>query len=356
MGDFGLNSGVLDSKIQDAFKFENRYQMVNDAKMRAVHQVTDYNGFRGMVLGAHLKPVNFRAEPIDEIARRGQGAQKTEGYEATPSSQLYGAKPHETQEDLLSKLSLEDGAGDAEDAPFWPSGASPATPLQFQRDWKKCTSLTLKYRNIIGWEPHRLGSLLKTNLDGDLLADIIAAVHARVQECESAGPAGMERWGRDVRHVWKVLSSLSKVGRFSLARAFLSKADKLHLTAIFSAVRRDCPVGEDALPELEEPAAADAFSSPAAAPELKDASIGKKESEELVRESQVGNAYPMMLPGWEFLGAGTGKESTSSKKAIKKKAPKAAVVSKVAKKSQATPPDAFSDEAAQRLEQFYLET
>jgi hypothetical protein len=352
MTDLGLNSKKLDSVIKDAFKFENRYQMVNDAKMRAVHQTTDYNGFRGMVLGAHLKPVNFRAEPIDEIARRGQGAQKTEGYEATPSSKLYGEK-QASPEDILDKLSLE--TGDEEDAPFWPSGASPATPLQFERDWAKCNNLTLKYRNILGWVPARLGSLLKTNLDGDLLADVFSAVDARILECEAAGSVGSERWGRDVVQIWGVLSSLAKVNRFALARAFLGKADKVRLAAVFAAVRRDCPVGEEVVPAPPTAAVAVRF-EPAAVSELKSGTSVKKESEELVRESQAGNAYPMMLPGWEFLGAGTGQEKTTTK-ADKKKVPKATAVAKpkAPKQSQATPPDAFSNEAAQQLEQLYLE-
>lgn len=42
---------------------------MNDAKMRGMSAMVGWDQFHGMVLTAHLKPVNLRAEPIDEMAR-----------------------------------------------------------------------------------------------------------------------------------------------------------------------------------------------------------------------------------------------------------------------------------------------
>lgn len=42
---------VLSEKVSTAIDADEKYVMVNDAKMRAVKQVVDYDGFRGMVLG-----------------------------------------------------------------------------------------------------------------------------------------------------------------------------------------------------------------------------------------------------------------------------------------------------------------
>ena len=42
---------------------------MNDAKMRGMSAMVGWDQFHGMVLTAHLKPVNLRAEPIDEMAK-----------------------------------------------------------------------------------------------------------------------------------------------------------------------------------------------------------------------------------------------------------------------------------------------
>lgn len=42
---------------------------MNDAKMRGLSSLVGWDQFHGMVLTAHLAPVNLREEPIDELAK-----------------------------------------------------------------------------------------------------------------------------------------------------------------------------------------------------------------------------------------------------------------------------------------------
>ena len=51
----------LQSKIAGALDDDQKKKQVNDAKLRAVSQKSDYDVFCNLVAGAHLKPVKPRA-------------------------------------------------------------------------------------------------------------------------------------------------------------------------------------------------------------------------------------------------------------------------------------------------------
>lgn len=59
----------LSAHLNSALSDDKSYQQMNDAKMRGMSAMVGWDQFHGMVLTAHLKPVNLRAEPIDEMAK-----------------------------------------------------------------------------------------------------------------------------------------------------------------------------------------------------------------------------------------------------------------------------------------------
>ncbi len=54
-------------KVDAEVKAEQKYDLLNTTKIKAVEQTHNYEGFRDLVLAAHLKPVNLNETPLHQV-------------------------------------------------------------------------------------------------------------------------------------------------------------------------------------------------------------------------------------------------------------------------------------------------
>lgn len=59
----------MSSHLTSALASDLSYSQMNDAKLRGISAMVGWDQFHGMVLTAHLAPVNLRTDPLDDISK-----------------------------------------------------------------------------------------------------------------------------------------------------------------------------------------------------------------------------------------------------------------------------------------------
>jgi hypothetical protein len=124
----------LSAHLSSALSDDRSYEAINAAKLRGVSNLVGWEQFHGMVLTAHLKPVNLQKEPIDELAKGPARTKKVE--QAVAASMDAYARGEDTTSDGSSGLSA---AQRAFNAAFLQSVdmAVPSSAHEWARDWKR---------------------------------------------------------------------------------------------------------------------------------------------------------------------------------------------------------------------------
>lgn len=256
----------LSAGLSSALADDVSYQQMNDAKLRGVSAMVGWDQFHGMVLTAHLKPVNLRAEPIDEMARGIPRAKKLEKERARGMDQCasgvagkegMSAQQEEDNREFLRALDLQ----------------LPSNAHELARDWKRLvadpassSSLDqIRYRYLLTLPLRSSTQLLKGGLPLDIIAQIFEAIHAQwthaddseAPAAEQAQPASAaaesasavsDPAGSDpaaaasitlpspvaVCHVLLLLHHLSSMSSFSIALFSLTTDDKHRLSDILA--------------------------------------------------------------------------------------------------------------------------
>src|SRR5688500_6281201 len=101
---------------------------MNDAKLRGISSGGGWDQFHGLVLTAHLAPVNLRTDPIDELAKGVARNKKIEAAKAKTVASYDNVldSGSNAEQDRLSQEFL---------AQFQLS--PPTSAHEFARDWKR---------------------------------------------------------------------------------------------------------------------------------------------------------------------------------------------------------------------------
>ena len=259
-----LLSFQLSAGLSSALADDVSYQQLNDAKLRGVSAMVGWEQFHGMVLTAHLKPVNLRAEPIDELARGIPRAKKIEkerarGMDAAGAAGAEGLSQQQEEDnrEFLRALDLQ----------------LPSNAHELARDWKRLAADPasssnidqIRYRYLLTLPLRTSTQLLKGGLPLDIIAEIFAAIHARWTQADEIEPATVEEQSAPatvepavaesaaaastdpatapsislpppdaVCHVLLLLHHLSSMSSFSIALFSLTADDKHRLSDILT--------------------------------------------------------------------------------------------------------------------------
>ncbi|XP_014217436.1 coiled-coil domain-containing protein 103-like [Copidosoma floridanum] len=178
----------LESELEDALKTDELYKVQNDAKLRAMEQrVPTYDHFRGMVLTAHLKPLDR-----SELQRKAQvswnracndGAPK---FEAPPPSREVASK------------------GDS----------SGGISSELLAAWKSLADSPAKFELLVRHKDSLRDKYFKVEVPSDFLRD---ALKVCFDVCGK---------GATVPEVVGVLEAFAECGRFSLSLAMIPASER----------------------------------------------------------------------------------------------------------------------------------
>ena len=180
----------LQSKIAGALDDDQKKKQVNDAKLRAVSQKSDYDVFCNLVAGAHLKPVKPRAAESVRAAppTLRQSARASLATWLPPQAAI--SRPFEGF--VMPALSAEEKASGPSGGPACARSAEPPTLApprnanEFTRTWRRaCTTpaARLAYLRLI--DPSALGGLFRAEIDSSVLDGIAGALHLGLVRRES---------------------------------------------------------------------------------------------------------------------------------------------------------------------------
>ena len=177
-------------------------------KKRAIHTARDYDEFRNMVACATLTPVSSK-----ELASLRQGKR---GWNHAAAARRGGAGSREgpaRQRRGKAKAALWRGVPEQ----------APRTVMEFLRDWRRCCGTPEQkraYLSVVG--PSAFEELFRADLDAQVLAQVLSALHGAAAEADSAAAIPLEAW----------LLAISRTGRFDLNMAFVDKDERAQATEL----------------------------------------------------------------------------------------------------------------------------
>lgn len=89
---------------------------------------------------------------------------------------------------------------------------TPINAIQFNNQWHQFTSSKLRYQYLMCIEPQRLPTIFKESLDTKLFSEIITAL--------------VEGYSNENEKIYKYLTELTNIRRFSAIVMFMSNSDK----------------------------------------------------------------------------------------------------------------------------------
>jgi len=170
----------LSAHLQSALASDTHYQQVNDAKLRGMSQQVGWDQFHGMVLTAHLQPVNLRNEPIDQLA---SGIARSQAIKR--SREIAAAKSWMNADEQAAA----EREADQQNREYMSSfNINPPTNAhEFSRDWKNIARthaddpdmvMEQRYRYLLLIDPRTCtASVLKGGIPLEMIGDIIRCVH-----------------------------------------------------------------------------------------------------------------------------------------------------------------------------------
>ncbi|KAJ0393446.1 hypothetical protein P43SY_000754 [Pythium insidiosum] len=183
-----FDTAALQDELARALEEDRKYKLTDSMKKRAIHTAASYDEFKNLVACADLKPVSQRelrsfssSDRSTNLAYRAQtkSNRKLKG-KSTPLASLVASV----------------------DTP-------PVTAVDFCRQWRRhLKSAQDRYRYLEITTAERLASIFKSDIDADLLAQIVQVLLINLQSVEETNGNATAR-ANAARFSLEVLHALS---------------------------------------------------------------------------------------------------------------------------------------------------
>jgi hypothetical protein len=321
----------LSAHLSSALASDKSYSQMNDAKMRGMSAMAGWDQFHGMVLTAHLAPVNLKSDPIDAIskgiARNKKIEQQKSRAQTNFALEQLSSERRATEQQEEHRSAAEQQRNTDFLAEF--SLHPPTNAHEFARDWKKLAATAAesssqqppaqlaksrRYRyltsiRLVG----QAQALLKGGIPLDMIGGIIDVVHwqwiasqseaATSAAATDAGPSADATTSAssptpfDLHHLVLLLHSLTTMSSFPISVFSLTRAEKAQVSEILERAERTMEGGEWRKWK-EEREAADAATSEMQPAASTMSSATPTTADAQKPEPTAASAYPMMLSGW----------------------------------------------------------
>jgi len=195
-------------ELKEAIADDKLRAQVNDAKIKAMHDLVDYDTFKNRVSVAHLRPLQAASQRTD--------------VSCSPAS-LFNADG--------SKMAANDSdfARGATLSTSMPT-VVPKNNQEFERDWRRnCPTSLDKYSYVLLVPPEAFPQIFKVEITPTTLAEIIIEVSKNTLQTEIFQPHDLA----DAQRIVRALSALTGAGRFSLASKLIAPKAKQALKGLF---------------------------------------------------------------------------------------------------------------------------
>ncbi|KAF1320414.1 Coiled-coil domain-containing protein, partial [Globisporangium splendens] len=193
-----FDTAALQQELAQALEDDRVYKLTDSMKKRAIHTAANYDEFKNLVACADLKPISQRE--LRDFSRNERQTSLSYKVEARK----------EFRRDLQLKAS--------------PTALNqpPANTVEFCRNWRRyLKSNDEKLRYLTLTTPTRLGEIFKSDMDADLMAEII---HILVVTWKHGDNVGDEAKGASTEQgafALDIMKALSQTRRFALLLDFL---------------------------------------------------------------------------------------------------------------------------------------
>lgn len=213
---------AISQSFSSALASATHSDQVNSAKLFSVAQHHDYDQFKGMVAGAHLKAMNLTDCPLDALvtARGVRTEVGQEGVTGKGWKDDYRSGGENRKEARLNQARSEELM---QETITTTAHQQPRTPHDLKRDWRRLKgvddSLRTRWVYLLSLHSSTFPSLMKGGAGLELMGDWLTTLHLHSLTLPSSDSQTTSR-------VYDLLTHLSRVDRFSIHVACLSKAEK----------------------------------------------------------------------------------------------------------------------------------
>ncbi|KAF4320682.1 hypothetical protein BBO99_00001281 [Phytophthora kernoviae] len=205
-----FNTAALQQELAQALEDDRIYKLTDSMKKRAIHTAANYDEFRNLVACADLKPISQKELRDFSKAERQTNIsfKKKTRKNADKNRQIQPAAP------VL-------------DVP-------PKTAVDFCRNWKRyLKTIDAKFRYLQLTSPERLGKMFKSDMDSDLMAEIIHALLVSLnQDTASVGSEDIP----PTVFALQIMEALTQTARFSLILDFFDSHQLEEVQELFKLI------------------------------------------------------------------------------------------------------------------------
>ncbi|XP_015609272.1 coiled-coil domain-containing protein 103 [Cephus cinctus] len=197
----------LENELYEAIKADELYKLQNDAKIRAIEQrVPNYDNFKEMVNGAHLKPL----ERTDMKPRIGTMWNSMSAAD-TEINNLPSFRPSSQLHTLSSMMN------DLEE--FEPE-IIPETNEKFLKTWRKLPDIRSKYMYLLTTRHVLRDKIFRTEIPVGILGEFMETFVEIISK-------------ETMNIILEILTILSECGRFKLSTTFMSNEERKTCRKLF---------------------------------------------------------------------------------------------------------------------------
>ncbi|KAK0175081.1 hypothetical protein PV327_008863 [Microctonus hyperodae] len=202
-----INYVDLEEELEESFKADFKYQLENDAKLRAIEQkVPTYEHFRQMVNGAHLKPLERK--DTDELTKVSWNLLMKKNPNANQLSLIKNSIISMTNKEFNSYIVSKSFE-------------------EFYKEWKKLDDIENKI-NFLQLSRDLLPEVFQVEIPINILMEFLhTCLHALTI---------MENQRLTLIFVIDILTSIATCNRFRLTINFLTTHDKIVCRQLFDKI------------------------------------------------------------------------------------------------------------------------
>ncbi|KAG1693675.1 hypothetical protein DVH05_023077 [Phytophthora capsici] len=204
-----FDTAALQQELAQALEDDRLYKLTDNMKKRAIHTAANYDDFKNLVACADLKPISQK-ELRD-----------------------FSKSDRQTNIPFKKKTSRKKSANERHFQPAAPAlDVPPATAVDFCRNWKRYLKTTdAKYRYLQLTTPERLEDMFRTDIDSDLMAEIVEVLVASWQQksADSEEPS-------QATFALATMMALSQTARLSLILDFFEEHQTEKMRELFNLV------------------------------------------------------------------------------------------------------------------------
>ncbi|KAG7401979.1 hypothetical protein PHYBOEH_008500 [Phytophthora boehmeriae] len=205
-----FDTAALQQELAQALEDDRVYKLTDSMKKRAIHTAANYDEFKNLVACADLKPISQK-----ELRDFSKSERQT--------NISFKKKPRQK----ANKDRQSQPAAPVLDVP-------PKTAVDFCRNWKRyLKSADAKFRYLQLTTPERLGKMFKSDMDSELMAEIIHVLLVSWnQDVPCVGPEDTPRpvFAR------QTLEALTQTPRFSLNLDFFDNHHHEEVQELFKLI------------------------------------------------------------------------------------------------------------------------